>query len=159
MVTAHVASGLFALLAGGLVVLTRKGTTQHRRLGWCYTAAMVALLATSFGIRAVSGSPTVFHGVSIASTAVLLAGLSVPVFLRDQVTNWLAWHVRLMLTSYLMLVVTMAAQFFDVLPLPHPALNAIVFLQVPTLAGFVLIARAAHRATVPARQRRDAAIN
>ena len=145
MVIAHVASGLLALLAGGGVVLTRKGTTRHRRVGWCYTAAMVALLGTSFGIRAVSGSFTIFHGVSTASTAVLLAGLSLPVSLRHRVADWTAWHLRLMLTSYLMLVVTMAAQFFDELPLPHPALNAIVFLQLPTVVGFVLIVRAARR--------------
>jgi hypothetical protein len=35
--------------------------------------------------------------------------------------------------------------FFDALPLPHPALNAIVFLQAPTVIGFVLIVRAGRR--------------
>ncbi|MBA2414838.1 MAG: hypothetical protein H0V64_02865 [Geodermatophilaceae bacterium] len=50
------------------------------------------------------------------------------------------WHLILMQISYLMLVLTGVA-----LPLPNDALNAIVFLQVPAVVGFVVILRSARR--------------
>lgn len=145
MVPVHVSAGLLAVLAGGFVVLARKGTRLHRRTGWIYAAAMAVMLASSFTLTSPNGALTGFHAISVASAVLLLAGLSLPALLRRRVPAWRVWHLRLMLTSYLTLVMTMTGQFFDVLPLPHPALNAIVFLQLPAAVGFTLIVRASRR--------------
>ena len=49
---------------------------------------------------------------------------------RDQRT-----HSVLMSASYLMVVMTGIAQFFDQLPFPNDTLNAIVFLHLPSVVG------------------------
>lgn len=85
-----------------------------------------------------------FHIVTVATTIVLLAAV-VAARLRRPQDGWRIRHLRLAQLSYLMLVLTFVAQFFDRLPLPGAALNAIVFLQVPMILGFALIVRSERR--------------
>jgi uncharacterized membrane protein len=144
----HVATGTLAIGVGAAVLLAAKGTRRHRWLGWTYVAAMAAMLASSFVIRSESGGFTLFHGVSIATAAVVALGLAMSVLWRRRVRTWPLWHLRLMSASWLILVLTMMGQFFPWLPLPHPALDAIVFLQVPAMIGFALIVRAGRGPTV-----------
>lgn len=51
----------------------------------------------------------------------------------------------LMGSSILVTVVTGIAQFFDRLPFASGAVNAIVFLQIPQVVGFILIWRASQQ--------------
>ena len=44
----HAGLGLLAVALGAPVVLMKKGTSAHRRLGLSYVATMVALNATAF---------------------------------------------------------------------------------------------------------------
>jgi hypothetical protein len=55
-----------------------------------------------------------------------------------------------MQATLLVLIVTGTAQFFDRLPLPNDALNAIVFLQVPLIIGIMSIVRSSRKAVRPA---------
>ena len=147
MIAFHVVCVVVGLLVGVAVLLRRKGTDTHRMLGWLYVVAMLATAVGSFWIYEVrDGRPSIFHGVSVLITAVVLGGV---IALRLG-HRWV--HALLMMSSFLMALITGIAQFFDQLPLPSPALNAIVFLQLPSVIGFWLIWRSAqtHRATASA---------
>ncbi len=136
-VAVHVASVVVALAVGAIILLATKGTTAHRRSGWLYVAAILATALSSVWIQELRDGPSVFHLVSGLVGVIVVAG----VFAVRSGAVWL--HALLMSTSVLLTVVTGLAQFFDRLPLPHPALNAIVFLQLPMVAGFVVIWRMA----------------
>ena len=45
--TLHVGFGLAAIASGAAVLLRRKGTASHRRLGWAYAAAMLGLTGSA----------------------------------------------------------------------------------------------------------------
>lgn len=107
-----------------------KGTVRHRFLGRIYVAAMAVMLASSLAIQELRNGPSVFHVVTIATTIVLVAAV-VAARLRRPQGGWRSRHLRLARLSYLMLVLTFVAQFFDRLPLPSAALNAIVFSRSP----------------------------
>lgn len=143
----HVLAGCAALLTGASVLLAAKGTRRHRVLGRSYVGSMAVLLATSLGIYETRAGPTLFHGVTVLAASLVLAGV---VAIRrgrgpGRSSDPVRWHLRLMPLSYLVLLVTFVAQFFDRLPLRSPALNAILFLQVPLVLGVVLIVRADRR--------------
>lgn len=143
MVGVHAVGAVLALVAGAVVLLLSKGTRAHRRWGWSYVASLVAMAVSSFGIYELRDGPSIFHLVSVLTLAVVTFGLAQP--LRRHRSDWMVRHLLAMQVSYLMLVVTGIAQFFDRLPLPNDALNAIVFLQLPSIVGFVLIVRSSRR--------------
>ncbi|MGB7235348.1 MAG: hypothetical protein WBD41_05120 [Rhodococcus sp. (in: high G+C Gram-positive bacteria)] len=64
--------------------------------------------------------------------------------------DWQRRHAAAMQATLLVLIVTGTAQFFDRLPLPNDALNAIVFLQVPLIIGIMSIVRSSRKAVRPA---------
>ncbi len=142
----HVLGGVAALGTGASVLALPKGTRVHRLLGRGYVASMALLLVTSLGIYELRDEPSVFHGVTILAAALVAAGWTFARRLRGRPAGEpLRWHLRAMQTSYLVLVVTLTAQFLDRLPLPSPALNAMVFLQLPIFLGPVLVVRSKRR--------------
>jgi uncharacterized membrane protein len=44
----HIAAAMLAVVAGGTIMLMRKGAGAHRHLGWAYTAAMLVVAISSF---------------------------------------------------------------------------------------------------------------
>lgn len=143
--TLHVVAAVVALVVGAVVLLRRKGTHTHRLWGWAYTAALAVMALASFAVFELRDGPSIFHVVSVLTLVVLAVGVVVA---RRRRPSWRRRHAVFLPVSYLMLVVTGTAQFFDRLPLPNEALNAIVFLQVPSVLGFAAIIRSARR--VPA---------
>lgn len=144
MVALHVVAAVLALIGGAVVLAMRKGTARHRRWGRGYSLMLTAMALSSFGVYELRDGPSVFHVISVLVLVVLAAGVAQPLRRRHR-PGWMFWHLTLMQISYLMLVLTGVAQFFDRLPLPNDALNAIVFLQVPAVVGFVVILRSARR--------------
>lgn len=151
MVLLHVVAVLSALVCGLVVLVVRKGTILHRRLGWLYIASTLVMALSSFGIYELRDGPSLFHGISVAILVIVGSAVYQPLRRRRH-SNWVFWHLVLMQISYVMLVVTGIAQFFDQLPFQSPALNAVVFLQLPLIAGIVLISLSARsRRTTAAR--------
>lgn len=145
MSVVHVASVVIALTTGAWLLLSTKGTKAHRTGGWVYIGALIVTAASSFAIYEVrAGRPSVFHAVSVLIVTVIAAGAVAIRRRRNQRA-----HLVLMSASYLMMVITGIAQFFDQLPLPSDVLNAIVFLQLPSVVGFALIWRARSRTNRP----------
>ncbi len=123
----HVAASVSALLLGGTVLALRKGTPRPVLAGWLYTASMVVLGLSSFGIYEVSGSFSIFHAITIQGLVFVSAGIVCARFLRKRLGEWQVWHARFMVYSYITLAVTGTAQFFDRLPIENPAIRAIIF--------------------------------
>lgn len=139
MIVAHTATAVIAILCGLLIVLLRKGSSTHRTIGRVYTVSILAMVILSVPIRQVNdGAFSIFHLISIQTAILVAAGLSMLV-LRARIRQWYVWHARFMLYSYVTLLVTGIAQAFEYLPFTSDVLNAIMFIQVPAIAGWVLI--------------------
>lgn len=137
----HTAAAVIAVILGAVVLGLAKGTPTHRRLGRAYVVALGVMVLSSFTVYEIRSGPSVFHLVSLIE--VVLVTYALGQTRRRRRSDWMRRHAFAVQLSYLVLVVTGIAQFFDRLPLPSPALNAVVFLQLPLVLGFVVIARTA----------------
>ena len=111
----HTLFGALALLFGLAVVVQRKGTRTHRRIGRAYFASMILLNATSFTIYDLYGRFGPFHtaaGISMATTA---AGF-LPAYLRRPRTTWMAVHGIFMGWSYVGLLAAFIAEIATRIP-------------------------------------------
>jgi uncharacterized membrane protein len=70
----HLATAILALAAGAAVLLTVKGTRRHRRVGWLYVSAMVAMNGSALLIYRLFGGFGPFHAFALVSLAGLIAG-------------------------------------------------------------------------------------
>ena len=138
MVVLHVLAVSAALISGAIVLVLPKGSAVHRRLGWLYITSTSVMAVSSFGIYELRNGPSLFHAISVAILIIVGLGIYQPLRRRGS-SNWMFWHLVLLQISFVMLVVTGIAQFFDQLPFESPAMNAIVFLQLPLVTGIVLI--------------------
>ena len=143
----HACAAIIAVACGAVVLVAAKGTTFHRWAGRTYVAVLAVMVLTSFWIYELRTGPSVFHGVSILLIALTGYGVTQVAFRRRR--DWQRRHAAAMQATVLVLIVTGTAQFFDRLPLPHDALNAIVFLQVPLIIGIVAIVRSSRKAVQP----------
>lgn len=111
----HLISGLFALVFGGGVLILKKGTTLHKRVGYLYVASMVVMIATSFGIYRLFGKFGVFHFLSLISTFSLLAGM-LPMLKKVRTPQDLETHFKRMYWSVVGLYAAFAAESFVRIP-------------------------------------------
>jgi len=142
----HTVAAIVALVVGMVVVGTEKGSRKHRFLGRAYLASMLVMVILSFQINEINGGLSIFHLISVQCLIFLSLGIGVSRFLRNKLVAWQIWHGRFMVYSYITLVVTGTAQFFDHLPFENEAVRAIAFLSVPSALmwfyfEFVLLAR------------------
>lgn len=70
----HTASAVLALASGAAVLLTAKGTTRHRMLGWTYVGSMVVLDLTALFIFRLFGGFGPFHAFAVVSVVTVAAG-------------------------------------------------------------------------------------
>lgn len=70
----HTAAAVGALLAGALVLVTRKGTRRHRQLGWAYVGSMLTLNLTALFIYRLFGRFGAFHVGAVLSLVTVVAG-------------------------------------------------------------------------------------
>ena len=77
----HALLGVAALILGLAVLLRRKGTRGHRRLGQAYVLTMALLNVTALMIYDLYGRFGPFHVASLISLATVGGGF-VPVYLR-----------------------------------------------------------------------------
>lgn len=110
----HTIFAAAALLCGLLVLVTDKGTASHRRLGWAYVAAMVGMLATSFGLYRLFGRFGIFHAFSIWAAVTLLMGVLPAVGKRGRA--WVDRHYYWMTYSYVGLLAAAASEAATRLP-------------------------------------------
>ncbi|HJU89344.1 MAG TPA: DUF2306 domain-containing protein [Gemmatimonadaceae bacterium] len=94
----HTTFAVLAMLSGAVVLVRRKGTRAHRRLGWVYAASMFALNTTALLIYRLFGGFGPFHVAAIFSLATVAAGVVVAIRRSDR--GWVERHYRFMTYSY-----------------------------------------------------------
>ena len=77
----HLIASVLALIFGTIVLLKKKGTKNHKLLGYCYFSNMVILLLTAFFIYRLYGKFGIFHYSAVASSITLVLGM-IPVWLK-----------------------------------------------------------------------------
>ncbi len=111
----HLISGVFALIFGGLVILMKKGTKIHKRVGYFYVFSMTVLILSSFGIYRLFGKFGLFHYLSLVSTFSLVAGM-LPMFKKIKTPKDYETHFKRMYWSVVGLYAAFAAESFVRIP-------------------------------------------
>ena len=135
----HLATAIAAMLAGALVVFLRKGTTAHKRAGWVYVAAMVAVNVTAFMIYDLFGHFGPFHWAALFSLISVVIGL-VPAITKRPKKRWLQIHAGWMAGSYVgLLAAAVAESATRFLDFPFGATVAIASAAVIIIGVFMII--------------------
>ena len=134
----HALLGFLALLFGLAVVLRRKGTGTHRRLGRAYFVSMLLLNATAFVIYDLYGRFGPFHIAAVVSMATTIAGF-LPVYLRRPRTTWMAVHGIFMGWSYVGLLAAFIAEIATRVPGVRFGFGVIGATALAMAGGAILI--------------------
>ena len=89
----HTFFALLSMVLGSWVLLKRKGTTIHKRIGHAYVASMILLNATSFGMHTF-GAFGPFHFAAVMSLGTVIAGI-IPAIRRKN-SKWVIQHYYFM---------------------------------------------------------------
>ncbi len=120
----HSGCGVLALVLGGWIFLTRKGTRAHVRAGWAYVASMACLNGTALALYNLTGGFNAFHALALFSLATVAAGV-VQALGRRRWRRWLWRHYQYMAWSYVgLLAATVNEAFVRVPPLRQLAAGA-----------------------------------
>ncbi len=111
----HLISGIFALVLGGLVIILKKGTSIHKKVGYAYVVSMAILIISSFGIYRLFGKFGVFHFFSLVATISLLTGM-LPMFKKVKTPKDIETHFTRMYWSVVGLYSAFAAESFVRIP-------------------------------------------
>lgn len=111
----HIVFGSVALLAGTLVVLTRKGTRYHRTAGHLYFTSMLGLNISGLLIYRLTGDFNFFHATALLSLTCLLTGI-LPVILQRPKKGWLQLHGGFISGSYVGLVAATVSEMVTRVP-------------------------------------------
>ncbi|MCR9279510.1 MAG: DUF2306 domain-containing protein [Pseudomonadaceae bacterium] len=109
----HLLSALASLVFGTSVLLLRKGTALHKRVGYCYTAAMSVMLVTAFMIYRVFGGFGLFHVFAVISSVTLAAGMWPALRRRG---NWVMSHLAFMYWSVIGLYAATVSEVLTRIP-------------------------------------------
>ncbi len=101
----HTILALIAMVLGSIVLLSSKGTTKHKRIGYAYVCSMLVMCVTSFWMHTF-GTFGVFHFASVLSMLTITGGM-IPAIRRKN-SKWLVSHFYFMSWS----VVGLYAAFF-----------------------------------------------
>jgi uncharacterized membrane protein len=134
----HALLGVAALILGLAVLMRRKGTHVHRRLGQGYVLTMVLLNATALMIYDLYGRFGPFHVASVISLATVGGGF-VPVYLRRPREAWIHLHAWFMCWSYVGLVAAFVSEVAVRVPGVGFGYVVIVATAVVVAGGAVLI--------------------
>lgn len=112
----HIACAIVALVLGIIILIGRKGTPTHIRLGWIYLISMLCMNGVSLFIRHLTHGYNVFHLIALISLGTTVAGILQIVF-RRYVVRWLWRHYQYMAWSYVSLVAGACNEAFVHLPI------------------------------------------
>ncbi len=129
----HAAFGVLALLLGFLILLMRKATRVHIRLGWAYAGCILGLDLSALWIFNLTGGVNFFHIVAVINLAMLVMGL---LQVRFRWRNWLWRHYQYMAWSYASLVGATSNEGF----VHVPFLIRLKEQTTPWLPGIVMVA-------------------
>ncbi|MBO6606996.1 DUF2306 domain-containing protein [Psychroserpens sp.] len=88
----HFITAILAMVSGTIVLLNKKGTTFHKRVGYTYVQSMIFMNVSSFFIINFDGF-SIFHFFAIISLLSIIGGM-LPTIKKKN--NWLAYHFYFM---------------------------------------------------------------
>lgn len=88
----HFITALIAMVSGTVVLLNKKGTIFHKRVGYIYVLMMLLMNISSFFIVNFDGF-SIFHFFAIISLLSVIGGI-IPAIRRTN--NWFAYHFYFM---------------------------------------------------------------
>jgi len=128
----HFIASIFALIFGTWILVAKKGTASHRKIGYLYAFSMLILIATAFMIYRLFGRFGVFHVLAIVSLLTLLGGM-IPAVLRKP-KNWFGLHFSFMYWSVFGLYAAFMAEMSVRLPIRTTLTSPKTFFTVVTVA-------------------------
>ena len=143
-VALHIAAGVTAVIAGALVMLMRKGTRRHRRVGWIYLSALSVIFVTMV-VMVVIRWPLNLHLLALGLVSLAAAALGV----LNRRRHWPdSWHIIAMGSSYIAMLTAFYVDNGPQLPIWN-LLPDWAFWILPTAVGAPLIWRAVRRRASP----------
>lgn len=115
MINFHLIFGLLSLISGLVVIFMPKGTGQHRLWGYVYVISMLILCGSSFFIMELFGNFGVFHVMSLVSLITVIFGYGIMIQKKIPLSRRVAVHYKMMLFSYVGLVMATNSHFFKYL--------------------------------------------
>lgn len=88
----HFVTAVLAMITGSIVLLNKKGTIFHKRIGYIYVTSMLLLNVSSFFIMSF-GSFSLFHFFAIVSLVSVFGGM-LPTIKKGK--NWFGYHFYFM---------------------------------------------------------------
>ena len=110
----HLTASIIALITGLFILVSKKGTAPHKRIGYTYSISMIVLNVTAFMIYRLYGKFGIFHWFAVMSCLTLFAGLYPVIAKRTK--NYLVSHFRFMYWSVIGLYCAFMAEVFSRLP-------------------------------------------
>lgn len=138
----HLLASILALITGTLVLLLKKGTDIHKRIGYLYSLSMVVLLITAFMIYNLFGGWGIFHWAAVVSSLTLAAGM-IPMILKKPRKQYVSLHLNFMYWSVMGLYGAFFAETMVRLPevvLEHGAPNSVFYNTVGIVVFIVMAA-------------------
>ena len=124
----HLVLALIALVTGAWVLLTEKGTSKHKKVGYVYVISMVLMNISAIPLTSLFGGIGPFHIFILMSLPTTLAALYFPLFARHR-CDWLQYHFEFMCWSYLGLFAAFLAEIVVRIP---------IILAIETSLGLVV---------------------
>ena len=137
----HLLFSIIALVAGVFVLLAKKGTKQHKRIGYLYVSSMIVLNLTALSIYELTNTFGIFHWASVACLLTILAGIY-PIRAKKG-AHYVSLHFSFMFWSIIGLYCAFVAELFSRIPhmiLTQDGRPMIVFYGYVAIAtGLVII--------------------
>lgn len=111
----HLVTAIIALITGTMILLMKKGTLMHKRIGYVYVASMAVLLVTAFMIYRLWGEWGLFHYAAIVSSITLVGGF-IPIYFKYPKNSYITFHFSFMYWSVMGLYGAFFAEIMTRLP-------------------------------------------
>lgn len=111
----HLISSCFALLFGTYILVAKKGTKTHVKIGYLYVVSMSILILTAFMIYRLFNGWGIFHYTTLLSLVTLLLGM-VPIWRKKPKDKWKFFHFTFMYWSVIGLYAAFAAEVLTRIP-------------------------------------------
>ncbi|MFD2203887.1 DUF2306 domain-containing protein [Shivajiella indica] len=133
----HVIASVLALITGTCLLLSKKGTKRHVRLGYVYVLSMVLLLGTAFSLYHLFGKWGIFHYMAILSTVTLFMGMF-PVIQKPRKPLSIYYHFSWMYWSVFGLYAAFTSEMLTRLP-QTPFFGMVFFstFTIMAIGGFI----------------------
>ena len=111
----HLISSCFALIFGTYILIAKKGTKQHVKIGYLYVICMGILILTAFMIYRLFNGWGIFHYTTLVSLFSILLGM-VSIWTKKPVNKWKYLHFSFMYWSVIGLYAAFAAEILVRIP-------------------------------------------